>query len=31
MLLTDTVSLNYEIEAENVYEAFYKDKKVIRL
>ena len=26
MLLTDTDSLTYKIEAENVYEDFYKDK-----
>ena len=28
MLLTDTYSLMYKIEAENVYEEFYKDKEL---
>lgn len=29
MLLTDTNSLIYEIEAENVYEDFYNDKELL--
>ena len=29
MLLTDTNSLIYEIEAENVYEDFYNDKGLL--
>ena len=31
MLLTDTDSLMYKIEAENVYEDFYKDKELFDL
>ena len=29
MLLTDTNSLIFKIEAENVYEDFYKDKELL--
>ena len=29
MLLTDTNSLIFKIEAENVYENFYKDKELL--